>query len=1043
MDQTSQPTFEDTAVDRGYITPAQLDEGRELHKKLTEMGLPSPIEEVFLKKGYLTKQQVAAINAALGKGNADAIPGYVILEKIATGGMGTVYKAKQTSMDRVVALKTLLPKFANERDSRERFLREARAVAKLAHPNIVSGIDSGEANGIYYFVMEFLDGEPLDRVLRKRTRLPWREAATIVRQIALALDHAHKNAMVHRDVKPGNIMLLKDGTVKLADLGLARIASAGDAALTRSGMIVGSPGYVSPEQATGERDLDIRSDLYSLGLTFFEAIVGEPAYTGDSPMTVISSRLTHDPHFEKLAAFDAPKDLIALVTKMCAREAIRRYQTPQYLLEDLDAILRGSRALHAVSSGVQATHGHGSGVHSVHTERRVHKPAPAPRRSPLPAVVGASLGAVVLVLVLVAILRPGGAEKPAETADRGRPAPSTPPPVTSSAPAKRDDPRLTEADERALRAWKMAQKFEEENDDPQQMEEVITVYRKALDESAGTLLASQVKAKIDGLAEKLAKLMKAIAEDIDTEMREFESRRQFGESRKLAEMAGALFSDPAWKKSMEEKREAALKRAYESRDGLVREVDGLIGREDYVAAAEKLSTGFGIEEIDRELALRRGSIEKQRGDLAAAAERDRKADRAALDAAIPRMLDQARVRDTTGALRTADELAKKLRAADTKAEGQLYRDWIGAAHRVVDGARGAFLKMKGGEKVSFDVRVAGKIERVEGSVVTASGDAVIVGERSVALRELAVADLVSLSGVRADLRGPALLAVLERDAGMRKYVEAAQKAKLEFPVKVLAEYQAAVDEEALRAAGTEAARAREKDAEAALVEAEKLAAQKKLDEAHAKLEKFVEEFATTAFAKRSDARVKKLQALFPKEIVLWAADGRGPREWVLKDDPGSAGGKVWVAASGRPTWGTAQGNPYVEFKFNALKGIRYRMWMRMKCGANRAQQNSLGYQLSDAVDASGADWIPVGGNRARILQFWTGDQTPERGWTCHDQYNAANANLDGFVFTFRTTGEKTLRICIVEDGSGFDQVVLSSEKYLDAAPGSDEIVKKK
>ena len=1040
MDQTSQPTFEHTAVDRGYITPAQLEECRELHKKLSEMGLPSPIEEVFLKKGYLTKQQIAAINAALGKGNADAIPGYVILEKIATGGMGTVYKAKQTSMDRVVALKTLLPKFAGETDSRERFLREARAVAKLSHPNIVSGIDSGEAHGIYYFVMEFLDGEPLDRVLRKRTRLPWREAATIVRQVALALDHAHGNGMVHRDVKPGNIMLLKDGTVKLADLGLARIASAGDAALTRSGMIVGSPGYVSPEQATGDRDLDIRSDLYSLGLTFFEAIAGEPAYTGDSPMTVISSRLSHDPHFEKLAAFDAPKDLVALITKMCAREAIRRYQTPQYLLEDLDALLRGSRALHAVSSGVQAAHGHGSGVHPPHTERRVHKPAPS-RRSPLPAVVGASLGAVALMLVLVLILRPGGEQRPPDTADRGRPAPA-PAPVTSSAPAKREEPALTEADERALRAWKMAQKFEEENDDPRQMEEVITVYRKALDESAGTLLASQVKAKIDGLAEKLAKLMKAIAEDIDTEMREFESRRQFGESRKLAEMAGSLFSDAAWKTSMEQKREAALKRAFESRDALVREVDGLIGREDYLAAAERLSTGFGVEEIDRELALRRGSIEKQRGDLAAAAERDRKADRAALDAAIPKMLDQARVRDTAGALRTADELAKKVRAADTKTEGQLYRDWIGAAHRVVDGARGAFLKMRGGEKVSFDVRVAGKIERVEGSVVTASGDAVIVGERSVALRELAVADLVSLSGVRADPRGPAMLAVLERDAGMRKYVEAAQKAKLEFPPKVLAEYQSAADDEAMRAAETEATRAKEKEAEAALVEAERLAAQKKLDEAFAKLERFLEEFASTAFAKRSDARVKKLQAICPKEIALWAADGRGPREWSLRDDAGSAGGKVWVSASGR-NWGTAQGNPAVEFKFTAMKGLRYRLWMRMKCGANRAQQNALGYQLSDAVDANGADWMPVGGNRARILQFWTGDQTPERGWTCHDQYNAPNADISGLTFTFRTTGEKTLRVCIVEDGSGFDQIVISAEKYVDAAPGSDEVVKKK
>ncbi len=280
------------------------------------------------------------------------IPGYEIIGKIAEGGMGAVYKAKQTSMDRLVALKVLLSKYAAEADGRERFLREARAVAKLSHPNIVAGIDAGEANGVYFFVMEFLDGESVDKTLRRRTRLPSAEAAGIIRQIALGLDHAHQNGMVHRDIKPANIMLLPDGTAKLADLGLVRLASAGDVTLTQSGTIVGSPGYVSPEQAMGEREIDIRSDIYSLGLTFFEFLSGERAYSGDNPMTVISARFSKDVPIEKLAEADAPKDMVAVVATMTRRDPKSRYQTPQALLQDLNAVLAGKQPALAVADAV-------------------------------------------------------------------------------------------------------------------------------------------------------------------------------------------------------------------------------------------------------------------------------------------------------------------------------------------------------------------------------------------------------------------------------------------------------------------------------------------------------------------------------------------------------------------------------------------------------------------------------------------------------------------------------------------------------------------
>ncbi len=340
-------TFESIAVERGWITAVQVDECRALYHSLIEMGLSSTLAEVYVKKGYLTTQQCALLDTALGKSGAITIPGYEIIEKIAEGGMGAVYKARQTSMDRLVGIKVLLQKFAEDKDGRERFVREARAVAKLSHPNVVAGIDAGEAHGIYYFVMEFLDGESMDAVLRQRGRIPWGEAAHIVRQVARALDHAHQHGIVHRDIKPGNIMLLKDGTVKLADLGLARITSATDSTITQSGMIVGSPAYLSPEQAVGDREIDTRSDIFSLGLTFFELIAGQRAFGSGNPMSTITALLTRDVPVERLAEMDAPADVIAIIAKMTRREPDQRYLSPGSLTEDIDALLAGQRPPHA------------------------------------------------------------------------------------------------------------------------------------------------------------------------------------------------------------------------------------------------------------------------------------------------------------------------------------------------------------------------------------------------------------------------------------------------------------------------------------------------------------------------------------------------------------------------------------------------------------------------------------------------------------------------------------------------------------------------
>lgn len=353
------------ALKLGLITPAQAEECSALHQKLSELGFAAPIEEVFSKKGYLGKPQLVAIASSVDIGSEHAIPGFDILEKIAEGGMGAVYKARQRSMDRIVAIKMLLPKHEDDPHARERFLREARAVAKLSHPNVVAGFDVGEAAGVWFFVMEFLDGESLEQRLRHGV-LDWQHSLAIIRQVACALEHAHTHGVVHRDVKPSNIMLVIDGTVKLADLGLARTPSAGEATLTQSGMVIGSPAYVSPEQAMGDRALDSRSDLFSLGVTWFECLVGERAFLGSNPVSVMSAVLTRDVPLEKLALAQVPAEGIAIIQTLTQRDPAARYASPKALIADIDAVLsaqplrggqaaRGQAPLSATQKNAQTT----------------------------------------------------------------------------------------------------------------------------------------------------------------------------------------------------------------------------------------------------------------------------------------------------------------------------------------------------------------------------------------------------------------------------------------------------------------------------------------------------------------------------------------------------------------------------------------------------------------------------------------------------------------------------------------------------------------
>jgi tRNA A-37 threonylcarbamoyl transferase component Bud32 len=261
---------------------------------------------------------------------------YEILDRVGAGAMGTVFKARQKKLGRIVALKVLKPSLA--RDSRyvDRLRREARLVASLNHPHIVTGYDLGEEGGYHFFVMEFVEGKSLRQLLAERGRFAEAEVLAIGREVGEALDHAYRSGVIHRDVKPGNILIDGLGHAKLTDLGLAK--GPADLTLTRDGATVGTPQYISPEQARNPQDVDVRSDLYSLGATLYHMATGVPPFRGATMAELLTKVLHEVPEAPDAANPEVSPGLSLVLRKLLAKDLRVRYQTPRELLDDLERV---------------------------------------------------------------------------------------------------------------------------------------------------------------------------------------------------------------------------------------------------------------------------------------------------------------------------------------------------------------------------------------------------------------------------------------------------------------------------------------------------------------------------------------------------------------------------------------------------------------------------------------------------------------------------------------------------------------------------------
>ena len=258
---------------------------------------------------------------------------YEILERIGTGGMAIVYKAKCHRLNRLVAVKILKSDLAQDEDFRRRFNAESQAVAQLSHPNIVSVYDVSRGGDIEYIVMELIDGITLKQYMEKRGQLNWRESLHFITQIMRGLSHAHSRGIVHRDIKPQNVMVLRDGSVKVADFGIACLENA---AQTLTQEALGSVHYISPEQARGDR-IDARSDIYSAGVVLYEMLTGRLPFEGDSAVSVAIQHLSSVPLAPREINPDIPEQLELICMKAMAPDLDKRYPSADAMIADLEA----------------------------------------------------------------------------------------------------------------------------------------------------------------------------------------------------------------------------------------------------------------------------------------------------------------------------------------------------------------------------------------------------------------------------------------------------------------------------------------------------------------------------------------------------------------------------------------------------------------------------------------------------------------------------------------------------------------------------------
>ncbi len=330
-------------IEQGLATNEEVEAAKRLQIEADDPNQRS-LAQILVDNEVVTNRQIERLRTmAEEEKKGQAIAGYKVLAKLGAGAMATVFKARQLSLDRLVAIKILPRKFSNNAQFIERFYAEGRAAAQLNHPNIVQAYDVGQSGEFHYFVMEYVEGATVHDLIVANKRFNEQEALDIATATSEALEHAHSRGLIHRDIKPKNIMIAGAGIVKVADLGLARAIGDKEAALAEAGKAYGTPYYISPEQIRGEVDIGPQADIYSLGATLYHMLTGNVPYNGKNPQEVMQKHLKAElvppDHVNpKLSA-----GISEVIERMMARHRKDRYKNCHELLIDLRAVKRGER----------------------------------------------------------------------------------------------------------------------------------------------------------------------------------------------------------------------------------------------------------------------------------------------------------------------------------------------------------------------------------------------------------------------------------------------------------------------------------------------------------------------------------------------------------------------------------------------------------------------------------------------------------------------------------------------------------------------------
>jgi serine/threonine protein kinase len=319
------------------LRPAQLDEV--VRMLLPRIPSPLLLAKELVRRGWLTVYQVNQLFQA--NGQQLVIGPYRIVDHLGKGGVSQVFKAWHTESNTLVALKVIHPHLLSNEEAVKRFEREMQAVARLSHPNIVRAFPDESLGKAHFFAMEFVEGTDLGKQVQLSGALPVDQACDFIRQAALGLQHAHEQGLVHRDIKPANLVLITGTSlIKILDFGVARLRRGDDAtpepsALTVQGAMIGTADYVAPEQARDARSADIRSDIYSLGCTFYHLLAGAPPFPGGSALQKIHHQISKEPPGVELIRSEVPAPVAGIIRRMMAKNPEDRYQAPAEVAEAL------------------------------------------------------------------------------------------------------------------------------------------------------------------------------------------------------------------------------------------------------------------------------------------------------------------------------------------------------------------------------------------------------------------------------------------------------------------------------------------------------------------------------------------------------------------------------------------------------------------------------------------------------------------------------------------------------------------------------------